>query len=121
MTKTKLIMLVCFLVAFAAGTAVGFLAGRSAKAPRHRSSLSRELDLTAQQREQMRKVWSELMSSARRDGREHRQALRTERDEAVQALLTEEQKERYEEVMREYSRKSEELAQERRKLFPISE
>ncbi len=117
MTKTKLIMLICFLVAFAAGTAVGVLVGRSARAPRHRSRLSRELDLTGPQREQMRKIWFELMSSARRDERGRRQALRTERDEAVQGLLVEEQREQYEKVMQDYSRKSEELAQERRQLF----
>ena len=117
MTKARVMMLACFLVAFAAGTALGLLVGRPALAPHSRSRLSRELDLTPQQREQMRQIWSDVMRSAPQDEYERRQALRTQRDEAIQALLAEEQKPRYEEVMQEYSRKVDELAQERQELF----
>ncbi len=113
MTKTKVIVLVSFLAAFAAGTAVGLLVGRSAQTPRQRSWLSRELGLTPEQRDQMREIWSEFMRAA--GG--HRRALQEERDQAVQALFTEEQKAQYEELMQEYSRKLEELAQQRRELY----
>ena len=105
MNKTRIIILVSFALVFAAGAAVGLLVARSAQPPRRGSWLAHEFDLTPEQQEQMRKIWSEVMSSARRNGRERRQALRTERDKAVQALLSEEQKVQYEEVMQEYSRK----------------
>ncbi len=112
-----MIVIASFVLAFAAGTTVGLLLGQSAQTPRRRSRLSRELDLTPAQREQMRKIWSEVMGSAGGQRRERRETLRKERDEAVQALLTEEQKARYEKVMQEYSRKLAELSEERRKRF----
>ena len=43
--------------------------------------------------------------------------LQKEREDAVKALLTQEQAARYEEVRQEYARKSAALSQERRKVF----
>ena len=117
MTRTRLIVLGCFVAALAAGIAVGVAAGRFARRPRHASWLERRLDLTPDQREQMRQIWSGVMRRSGRQQREQREALRRERDEAVQALLTEEQKKQYEEAMQTYARKSEALAAERRKAF----
>lgn len=117
MNKTRTMVLVCFLVAFAAGTAVGLLIGRSRRGPRDRSRLTRELNLTPAQRKQMRKIWSDVMSAGWRQRRERSDALQKERDEAVKALLSEEQKAQYEEVMQGYSRKIADAAEERGKIF----
>ena len=117
MSRAKVMMLACFLVAFAAGTTLGLLVGRSSRGHGRRSRLSRELGLTPGQREQMRKIWSDVMSSSSGPQRESRQSLREERDEAVRALLTEERKSKYDKVMEEYQQKVEELGRERRARF----
>ena len=108
---------ICFVLALAAGVCVGLLAGRSASGPRRGSLLSRELDLTREQREQMRQIWSEVMRATGERQRERRHALREEREKAVQALLTDEQKPQYEQLMEEYARRLDELSQEGRKRF----
>lgn len=109
---------VSFALLFAAGTCVGLLAGRPGdRRERRRSWLSDELDLTTEQREQMRQIWSDAMHTAGEGQSERTMALRKERDEAVQALLTDEQKAGYDKIMTEYATKLEELSQERRKRF----
>ena len=117
MTKAKLIMLLSLLLAFAAGVTVGFLLRHPGHKTYLQSKLSRELGLTPEQREEMSKIWSDVRSRARRGQDGRNQALERERDEAIKALFSEEQKARYEEVMQEYSRKVAEHTQERRKVF----
>ena len=104
---------VCFVLAFAAGVCVGLLAGRSASGSR----LSRELDLTREQREQMRQIWSEVMRASEEQQWQRRCELQQERDEAIRALLTDEQKRQHEQLMGEYARKLDGLSQERGKRF----
>lgn len=117
MTKTKMILLVSFVVVFAAGATVGLLIGRPSETPRRRSRISSDVALTPEQREQMRTIWSELMRATTRQYYERRQGLQKERDEAALALLTEDQRERHEELMQEYEQKFAELAAERNKAF----
>ena len=117
MTKTKVIMLACFCAAFGAGVAVGVAGTRLAAEPGRRSWLGHELNLTPQQREQMRQIWSGVMSASWQKQHEERQALDRERDEAIRGLLTEEQKARYDEVMRKHAEKSAALEEARRKPF----
>lgn len=117
MTKAKTMVCICFVLAFAAGVCVGLLVSRSASGPRSGSWLSRELDLTREQREQMRQIWSEVMRASGERQRERRDTLQKERDEAISALLTNEQEREYEQLMEQYARKHQELSQERRKRF----
>jgi len=117
MTKTKLILVISFLVTFVAGGAVGLVVRRSAQTPPRRPSLSRELDLTSEQREQMRKIWSEVMSNSGRQPYQSRREIRKERDEAIEALFTEEQKSQYQQIIEQYTAKSDELAEQRRERF----
>jgi len=117
MTKTRLIVFVCFCAAFAAGAAVGTALTRSGAKPRRGSWLGRELNLTAEQKERMREIWSEAMGTSRRQQRERRRKIREERDEAIRGLLTDEQKAQYEEVMQRYAQRSSALDEARRKAF----
>jgi Spy/CpxP family protein refolding chaperone len=116
-TKTKIIVLVSFALVFAAGTAVGILVQRSAPKPRHRPEPFAGLDLSAQQREQMREIWSERTGPGRPQMSERRRELEEEREEAFRALLTEAQEEQYEALIQEYEEKFAELYLERRKAF----
>ena len=117
MTKTKLILLICFCAAFGAGVAAGVALMRSAPPAPHESWLAHELDLTPEQREQMHQIWSQVIGSQGPPPREQRQALQKERDEAVRGLLNEGQKAKYEEVMKKYAEKIAALEETRKKAF----
>lgn len=110
-TRTKVILLVSFLLTFGAGTALGLLTSWPEDRSSGRSRLWSDLNLTDEQREQMREIWSDVMGRRRGE----RRALAKERDEAVVALLTEEQLPQYERIMQEYRRKMEELSRERQR------
>lgn len=118
MSKTKLIVLACFVAAFAAGLVAG-MAGKRVTEPERpppdRSWIEGRLDLTPEQREQMHQIWSSLLR--REQQRERQEAFQKERDAAIQELLTDEQKMQYEAVVAEYTQKVEALSQERRKAF----
>jgi Spy/CpxP family protein refolding chaperone len=118
MAKTKIIILVCFLAAFVAGTTTGLVAGKSSDhRPRGRSWMMSELNLIPQQREQMRDIWAKAMDFSAREFGEQRRAISEERDKAVVALLTPEQQPKYEQIRQEYSRKLKELADQRKAGF----
>jgi Spy/CpxP family protein refolding chaperone len=117
MTRTKVILLVCFVAAFAAGTTAGLVAGKSQPRPHDRSWLMAQLSLTTQQREQMRKIWSEAMDASVTQYGEQRRAIAGERDKAIAALLTQEQQPKYEQILRECNQKLAELSEQRKHAF----
>ena len=117
MTKIKAILIVSFLVTFAAGAATGLLVARLDHRPRGPSWLANELNLTSRQREQMDGIWSEVMGSMMRQRSEQSKALRQERDQAITALLTEEQQSRYEAILKDYARKETEMSEQRKQAF----
>ena len=110
-TRTKVVLLVSFLLTFGAGTSVGLLISRPENRPSDKSRSWMGLNLTDEQREQMREIWSSAMGR----GRGERRLLAKERDKAVVALLTEEQLPRYEQIVGEYERKMKDLSRERQR------
>src|SRR5437867_7153144 len=94
MTKTRIIVIVGFLVAFGAGAVVGLqLRVASVAQPvvqpaagQGPSWLRTELGLSPEQNEQMKNIWEALHASGR-GYEERRHRLRDERDEAIAALL----------------------------------
>ena len=116
MIKKFLIWIVCFVVVFAAGVSAGFLFDRLKQHPSRRSWLTSQLNLTAEQREKMRKIWSEAMQlpSSRA---EDKRFLQQQRDQAIRELLTEEQAKEYESILQNYARNVEELFKQRREEF----
>ena len=117
MTKTKILLVLVFLVTFAAGAVAGRLSAQSGHRPPGRSFLAAELNLTSEQREQMHNIWSEVMGEGGRRQWEQRRLLGQERDQAIAALMTPEQKPQYDKILQDYARKVEELSQERKKAF----
>ena len=116
MTKSRLIFFVCFMAAFGAGLCVGLLWQRPAPSS-HADWLS-ELNLTAEQHEKIRAIWTEVMkTSDRQTQREKRAAAQKERDDALSALVTAEQKPRFEEIMNAYRKKADAIAQESQKAW----
>lgn len=120
MTRTKVIFIVSFLLAFAAGTSLGVLVGRPNRPSQHHSWLTSELSLTAEQRDQMSKIWSQTVGSVYKQQGEMRSALSQERDQAIRGLLSETQRTEYEAILQRHSRKMEELSQERKRAFEES-
>ena len=117
MTKAKVLLIAAFVVTFAAGGAAGLL--MSGPGPRRHgpSWLTAELGLTEQQREKMHEIWSEAMRAEGSDRWERRRALAENRDEAITALLTEAQRERYDGILSDYEAKLDAFAQERQRAF----
>ncbi len=124
MTKTRIIVIVGFLIAFGAGAVVGIQLRAPAVAqtpvtpPQGQgpSWLRTELGLTPEQNDQMKNIWETLHASGRGyEDRRHR--LRDERDEAIAALLAPSAMGDYDRVLAEYSNKLTSLAQERDKAF----
>jgi len=115
MTKTRLILLGCFVVVFAAGLSTGLLVSRL-RARHDEHSRFADLKLTPQQRDQMNKIWSEVVGSHSGPGsRERRSGFAQDRDQKISALVTEDQRPRYDAIMQEYRRNLDELSQERRR------
>lgn len=102
-----------FVVALAAGAVLGVAQERARRAPAEGSWLAMQLNLTPEQQEQIRQVWSEVQSLSGREYRDRRAALAKERETQVRALLTDEQRSRFEEILAEYQRKVDALAAER--------
>jgi len=117
MTKTKILLVVVFLVTFAAGAAAGRLVWPSGHHRGGPSFLAAELNLTSEQREQMHSIWTEVMGGGGRRSWDQRKVLSQERDQAIAALMTPEQKPQYEKILQDYARKVDELSQERKKTF----
>ena len=121
MTKARLIVLVCFCTAFAAGVAANMAWTRFEHTPRRHSWIASRLDLSPEQAEQMRDIWSGTMRHLREQHREQRRLLRQERDDAIQALMTEEQKLRYQDILLKYSEKVAALDEGRTKAYEDAE
>ncbi len=105
MTRTRLILICSFIICFAAGVAAGFLGGVLVRpAPRHHESrMTRGLNLTPQQTEQMDKIWP--WPPPRRDQDPRMAALDKDREQAVTALLGEDLKAKYDDLISQYSAK----------------
>jgi len=117
MTKTRVILVIGFLVALGAGMAVGAALKRGGEPKPRKPWIEEELNLTPEQREKMHDIWSESMREMREYQRDRRQALLSERDEAIQNLLSVPQRAEYAEIQRIYERESAALSEAARKAF----
>lgn len=130
---TKLIVAIGFLVAFSAGLVVGIKqrpsGGVSSVSPTTgpttrqggfrgpRGFLHRELNLTAEQQEQMKQIWSQVASRGGREQDEQRRQYRKERDEALLALVREEDRAAYDAIIQKYQGRIASMEQEFRETF----
>ncbi len=116
--KLMTLLLVAFVLALAAGVSGGMLLARLPAAQpvapdgAAASSLAVELGLSPRQSEEMRRVWEGVRETAQQcydDGRR----LQKERDDALVALLNEEQKQRFEKISRQYAEQFADLNRKR--------
>lgn len=126
---TKVVVIFGFLMAFAAGYLVGFnrpipvatrpdAPGPTTRQNRDRGSeLDSLLNLRPDQKEALRKIWSEMAEGGRKHHEARRKDLRRQRDEKIQALLSPEQKSRFEQIHEEYDEQTKALEREMRANF----
>ena len=121
MNRITLALVGAFAVAFAAGGSVGMLVGPPgpdrADRPRRGLGLAEELGLTAQQREEIGRIWSDVMGSKGRQLSERRYALHRLRSQKVEALLTDEQRQEYEKIFADHDRQMRQIEEERQRLI----
>src|SRR5687767_3855756 len=105
---TKLVVIIGFCVAFAAGLTVGLSRHRQQVEPDqpattapttrhgHRGSsfLATELNLTPQQQEQLKEIWSRMARGGRSEHEQRRQELRDKRDADIESIIRPEDKEK---------------------------
>jgi Spy/CpxP family protein refolding chaperone len=104
-TDSRAVLALAFALTLAAGVAGGLVAAR---APGVKSAIASahspldELQLSADQTRQMRTIWEAVRDSVQ--GCQIRgQTLRQQRDRAMESLLTDEQKARFEKVAQDYN------------------
>jgi Spy/CpxP family protein refolding chaperone len=122
MSKVKITLVIAFVLALGAGVVLGFAAARRVDTPppvdakpaegRRPSWLKEQLKLSDQQSEQIRAIWQQVMSEQGRVNTERRRALERERDAALLGLLTSEQREEYDRLMKDYAARLADLRKE---------
>lgn len=103
MTRSRIIVVLLFIVAFGAGLSVGKVLHRP-PAPQDRgpSWLSHELNLTDQQREEMLAIWDNVYKTGS-DERTSRRELSKQRSDAVANLISEDKKEELARINDQYN------------------
>jgi Spy/CpxP family protein refolding chaperone len=120
---TKVVVIIGFVVSFAAGLIVGLetrQAGIASPASPPTTGPSRghggpggpgggpgqlavELNLSSDQQEKMKQIWSDVAKHGRGENEDRRRQLRTERDDAIAALVPASDKDKFEQIKKTYS------------------
>ena len=110
---TKLVVIIGFCIAFAAGLTVGMSRSRPianegtpptslpTSRPSHRGFFLSELNVTPEQHEQLNKIW-DFAHTGRGEQDKQRQALREKRDTTIQSLIPAENREKFDKAMSDY-------------------
>ncbi|HVT89087.1 MAG TPA: Spy/CpxP family protein refolding chaperone [Tepidisphaeraceae bacterium] len=120
--KIETLVIGLAVLSLAAGVAAGFVASRvsaasaSLPSPADSTPLTVELQLTPDQRDQMRDIWETVRSSVR-NVFDDAQRLEKQRDDAMIALLNDEQKARFEKLSQTYADRFNQLTQKRDQTF----
>jgi hypothetical protein len=127
-SRSKLTLVTTFTLALGAGLVVGIAAAKrgaaaalltrpSTEQTTHSRSAATELNLTAQQQEQVKGIWAGVTQGPVKTLNEKRKSLQKERDDAINRLFTSEQKVEYDRIQTEYASKSADLNKQRQQHF----
>jgi hypothetical protein len=124
-TRFEVLLIGVTVLALCAGVVAGLVAARmpSAKSAQSSSSsdsgvgaLAAELELTPDQQQQMRSIWQEVQAKVNRTF-DDAQALQRERDQALVALLDDQQKAKFEKISKDYAQRFIDLSRGRDQTF----
>lgn len=110
------------VLALSAGVVAGMVVARAKSATKSNAAgaealgLADALDLSGQQREEMRKVWEDVRATVRQSF-ENAEGLQRQRDEAVLSMLSDDQKQKFSKITQEYSEKFDQLRAGRDRTF----
>ena len=126
---TRFVVIICFIMAFAAGMLVGRQTSQVATAPsagtgsttrpsggRH-GWLVQALELDSAQQKQLGEIWSDPARRGGREREERRRELRRERDEAIAALVPPEHYGKYDQILEHYFKQLDDIDREMRAAF----
>lgn len=115
MSKLKILMIIAVLLSLGAGILLGFAGSRMPfhGHPGSHSFLMDELNLTADQRDQMQKIWSSTVDTLRDKHFQQMDQMRKDREAAIEALLTPDQKARYDAINKDFQAKMAVIDKER--------
>jgi Spy/CpxP family protein refolding chaperone len=116
MNRLKLLIAILFLIALGTGIVVGMGVSRTPKAHERGSWLAEELNLTPDQSEKIKAIWSDI-SRPGQSSFDRRRQYQRERDEALLGLLTPEQRAAYGTIVDKYNLQIAELNHEREQAF----
>jgi Spy/CpxP family protein refolding chaperone len=128
---TKVLLVLGFVVALGAGVIIGMELRQPALATANvpvapasattrggpGGMLTARLGLSAEQQEQMKKIWSETAHRGGREADERRRQFRKERDEAIAALVRPEDKAKYDAAIQTYADRQAAMEKEWRSSF----
>lgn len=117
MTKTKLLAILAFLVALAAGGSLGVVGDRALRGREKPSWLGQRLNLDPEQKTKMRGIWAGALQTAREELGPRRRELLQQRRQKIEELLTAEQQAKYDIIMQEYWRGLGTVRERRRDIF----
>jgi len=112
--RVILIMLACALTCFGAGYSVDRLLHPAPPPPQ--DHYMAELNLSPEQREKIKAIWTDVSKNSGPAQREKREAAQKEFIEALQTLATPEQKPKLDVLVAEYRKKLDQISQDARKL-----
>jgi len=85
--------------------------------PSRRGFLASELSLTTEQNEKMKVIWSDMAHRGGREEWDRRNQFRKDRDEAIAALIRPEDKEKLDQVQKNYAEKNAAMDKEMRASY----
>ena len=113
--------LAAICLVFASGVAVGVVGRRALLPTRFGSVLVEELDLTLEQRYKLQQIWGEVAKSRRPVPMEELDKVDAERWQAIDQLLTPEQRTRYVQIQERFEARMRELEQGNRERVAAAE
>jgi Spy/CpxP family protein refolding chaperone len=115
MTKLVVLLVACVLLSLGAGVFIGALWHHRGPPP---DPFVSELNLTAEQQEKLKAIWSEAMQKGGFHVQdEQRAAAQKDYHQALRALVPAEQQARCDEALRNYQKRLEDIERDSRKIF----
>ncbi len=124
---TRLLLIIGFAFSFGAGVLLSPRLMHSAQVTpatqpsRRESWLTTELNLTVQQQEQIKKIWSETAHRGGREQEDRRLQIRKDRDDAIAALIQPQDKEKFDLALKTYTDQQAAMDKEWRASFEKAE